>query len=113
MAFPTVIRYLGTNLLNWAWSVSAVVNNIMNGKTNNTASITLTASSATTTVTLAEGRLGEDTIILFMPTTANAATELASGNMYVSARSVADNQFTITHTNDANNDKTFNYIMVG
>ena len=86
---------------------------MMQGKTNNTGSATLTANAATTTVTLAAGQLGQDTVILFMPTTANAATEYGAGTFYVSSRNVANNTFTITHVNNAQNDRTFKYVLIG
>jgi hypothetical protein len=90
-----------------------VLAGIMQGKTNNTDSVTLTANSATTTVTLAAGRLGAETVILFMPTTANAATEFGAGTMYVSSLNVANNQFVITHVNNAQNNRSFRYVLIG
>ena len=63
--------------------ISEVVNNMMNGKTNNTGTVTLAVASATTT-TINDERIGYNSIITFMPTTANAASELT--NLYVSAR---------------------------
>lgn len=116
--FDSIIPYTGTNLTNWITSVDRVVTRINNGKTNNTNEITLTENSATTTVTLPHGVLGQDTVIVFMPTTANAATEFGAGSMYVSARSISNrydtnSTFTITHANNAQTDRTFRYIMVG
>jgi len=109
----TISKYTGSDLTNWTYSVQVVTDGMMNGKTNNTDSVTLTASVATTVVTLAEGRLGEDTVILFTPTTANAAAEVGAGGLYVSSRAVLSNQFTITHANNAQADRTFNYVLVG
>lgn len=97
----------------WCRRISRVVNQAMQGKTNNTGTCTLTANSATTTVTEAPNRIGEETIVLFMPTTANAATEFGAGTLRVSTRSVANNTFTITHVNNAQNDRTFNYVLIG
>lgn len=113
MAFPHVPNFVGTNLQNWAWSVTAVIRNIMGGKTDNTGSLTLTANSATTTYTLAEGRLSNDTVVLLSPTTANAATEFAAGTLYVSSVDAANNQITITHVNNAQTDRTFDFVLVG
>lgn len=93
--------------------VIRVVNGIMNGKTNNTGELTLTTSTATSTFTLAAGRLGENSLIFFMPTTANAATELASGGMFVSSRSVADNLFRITHADNTQSDRIFKFLISG
>lgn len=93
--------------------VGQVVNSIMLGKTNNISftPVTLTANDTTTTVTESAGRLGENTLIIFSPTTANAATAMTK--IYVSSRDVENKQFTITHDNTADVDRTFNYILVG
>lgn len=48
-------------------NVAEVVNGIMNGKTNNTGSVTLATSGATTT-TITDARIGVDSVILLMPT---------------------------------------------
>lgn len=95
-----------------------VIKNLMHGRSNNAFAVTLTANSATTTVTLSSGSLGQDSLIFFMPQTANAATEFGAGSMYVSARSVqtggtSTSTFTITHANNAQTDRTFGYIVVG
>jgi hypothetical protein len=102
-----------TDVNEWLRLIAYKVNDIMNGKTNNTGTVTLTASAGSTTVSEAAGRIGAATVILFMPTTANAATEFGAGTMYVSARSVSGNTFTITHTNGLSADRTFYYVLVG
>lgn len=89
--------------------ISLVVNNLLDGKLNSTGSVTLTASAATTTVT--EFRAGYESVILFMPTTANAAAEQAAGGFYVSSR--GKQTFTITHANNTQTDRTFDYIVIG
>lgn len=89
--------------------IALVVNNILDGKLNSTGSVTLTASAASTAVT--DERAGYDSVILFMPTTANAASEQAAGGMYVSSR--GKQTFTITHANNAQSDRTFEYIIIG
>lgn len=47
--------------------VAEVVNGIMNGKTNNTGSVTLATGGASTT-TITDARIGIDSVILLMPT---------------------------------------------
>lgn len=88
--------------------ISEVVNNIMNGKTNNTGTVTLAVASATTT-TINDERIGYDSIITFMPTTANAASALT--NLYVSAKTKGS--ATLTHSANVAADKTYSYIIVG
>ena len=89
--------------------VAFVVNNILEGKINSTGSTTLTINVTSTVV--ADRRVGANSIILFMPTTANASTELASGGMYVSGR--GKQTFTITHASNTQNDRTFSYVVLG
>ena len=52
-------------------SVAEIVNNIMNGKTNNTGTLTLATGGATTT-TLTDRRIGPESVILFAPASAAA-----------------------------------------
>jgi len=89
--------------------VSQVVNNILEGKLNSTGSFTCTASAATTAVT--DFRVGKESVILLMPTTANAASELGAGTIFVSTR--AKQSFTVTHANNAQTDRTFDYVVIG
>ena len=96
-------------LANDAREVATIVNNILDGKINATGTVTLTASAASTGVT--EDRAGATSVILFMPTTANAAAEQAAGGMYVSSR--GKQTFTITHANNTQSDRTFDYIVIG
>tara|TARA_R100001463_G_scaffold42137_1_gene88522 strand:- start:4889 stop:5212 length:324 start_codon:yes stop_codon:yes gene_type:complete len=89
--------------------VAFAVNLLIDGKFNSTGSVTLTASAASTAVT--DYRAGPDSVILFTPTTANAAAEQGGGTMYLSAR--AKQGFTITHANNSQTDRTFLYIVIG
>ncbi len=87
--------------------IAEVVNRTIDGKLNSTGSVTLTASATSTVV--AEARSGPDSVVLFMPTTANAAAELAT--MFVSSR--GKQTFTITHANNGQTDRTFKYVVIG
>lgn len=89
--------------------LAATINQIDDGKTSNYGSVTLTASVASTAVT--DYRVGINTVILFEPTTANAAAEIGNGTMYVSSK--GKQTFTITHANNAQVDRTFNYAVIG
>jgi len=90
-----------------------VVQNLLQGRSNNAHAVTLTANVGTTTITLAKEDIGIATLIFFMPQTANAAAEIGAGTMYVSARSVPNNTFTITHANNAQTDRTFGFVLIG
>jgi hypothetical protein len=71
-------------------------------------SVTLTAGGTTTVVS----NLGasSQTVPFFTPTTPNASAEIGAGTMYVSARTKWE--FTITHANNAQVDRTFFYMLV-
>lgn len=84
-----------------------VVNDIHQGKTRNTGQVTLNAGAATTVVL--DPNFESSQAVFFTPLTANAAAEAAS--MYVSSK--GNQTFTINHINDADVDKTFDYIIVG
>lgn len=86
-------------------AVAEVTNNAMNGKTNNTGSVTLRASNTTTT--LNDERLGFDSVVLLSPLTANAAAQ----SPYISTK--AKGSVVITHTSVAKADLNFDYIIVG
>ena len=87
--------------------VAEVVNNAVNGKTNNTGTVTLAASSTTTT--LNDKRLGGGSVIVFMPTTSNASAGITS--LYVSAQ--GKQTATLTHANNGQTDRTYKYIIIG
>jgi hypothetical protein len=95
------LNYMGSN----PREVAEVVNNAVNGKTNNTGTVTLADSSTTTT--LNDERLGFDSVILLSPLTANAAAQ----NPYISTK--AKGSVVITHTSVASTDLNFDYIIVG
>ena len=89
--------------------LAEAINLVRQGKVTTVGSITLTASQTTTTLT--NIAIGPDSFIGFMPTTANAASEIGNGTLYVSART--DGSATITHANNAQNDRTFAYVVLG
>lgn len=83
------------------------INNVMDGKINSTGEITLTASATSTT--LSDARIGANSVILFMPRSANARTAL--NTLYVSAR--ASGSATLTHASSANTDQDLSYVIIG
>ena len=87
--------------------IATALNRAIQGKLNCTGSVTLTANVTTTTMT--DEKIGADSWIGFMPTTANAAGALAT--TYISAR--AQGSATVTHANAATVDRTFVYAILG
>lgn len=110
-------EYLGVppynriDINDWCLYARNTINGVLNGKTNNTGSVTLRSSTSSTTVTLAIGRLGVDTVILLQPTTSAAAASLST--TWVSTKDSATGKFVLTHANTGGGDRTFNFILVG
>lgn len=91
------------------------VNSLTQGKMNVTTSVTLTANASTTTLT--DPRIGAFSHIKLMPQTANAAAELASGNISFSNFMVGGGgkagSCTINHSNNSQTDRTFLAEIIG
>tara|TARA_B110000208_G_scaffold181249_1_gene231779 strand:- start:344 stop:649 length:306 start_codon:yes stop_codon:yes gene_type:complete len=87
--------------------VAEIVNNAMNGKTNNSGTFTLAISVTETTVS--NERAGFDSVIVLSPTTENAAAE--ADHTYIKTK--AKGSFIIGHRNTSNTDVTYDYIIVG
>jgi hypothetical protein len=82
---------------------------IMEGRTRNYGTFTLTASVGSTTVS--DARFESHQSVVWSPTTANASAEIGAGTIYVSTRN--QGSFVITHANNAQVDRTFLYVIVG
>ncbi|WP_080586201.1 hypothetical protein [Bradyrhizobium elkanii] len=81
------------------------------GRSNAVGAVTLAVSSATTVVNTLTGLCAPGSVPILVPTTANAATEVGNGTMYIS--SVGLNTFTITHANSATTGRTFLWAILG
>lgn len=83
------------------------VNELLKGRANNVGEVTLDAN--VTTTTLSDVRIKQTMTAVLIPRTANAAAAMT--NVYISA--VADGSITLTHSNTASVDRTFDYILHG
>lgn len=92
-----------------AREMARVVNRLNSGKINATTSITLTSGTASSVLTYP--LITSESFIDFMPTTANAAAELAAGTMYVGSQTTES--ATITHANAGSGDRTFRVLIIG
>lgn len=108
-AFPSIGSPPNDPKRYWEWlhNLHHVVAGIMEGRQNNTGSVTL--ADGTTTTTLADQRLSGSSVVLFSPRSANAAA--ATANLYVSAK--AKGSLTLTHANTGTTDRTFDYAIFG
>lgn len=75
-------------------AVAEIVNGIMNGKTNNTGSVTLATGNATST-TITDARIGTDSVILLAPSSAAAIADTAP---YGAFQSLVDQTIVSTTT---------------
>lgn len=104
--FP-YLSLTGDHEPNFLRRVAESVNAVINGHHKATGEFTLTANQTSTVVD--DSRIGTGTVIVFSPTTANAAAALAT--TYISA--VTANQFTVTHASAVSTDRTFKYTVNG
>jgi alcohol dehydrogenase class IV len=89
--------------------IASAINLLIDGKNNATGTFTLTASTTTTTVS--DLRAGTNSVITYVPTTANASAEIGAGTIFISARN--DESFVLTHANNSQSDRTFIYAIIG
>ena len=90
-----------------ARTTANVIRNLVDGKSNNTGSITLTANATTSTLT--DQRVGANSVIVLMPKSATAASAMTS--LFVSARGTGT--ATLTHDSNAATDRQFEYVIIG
>ena len=79
------------------------------GRSNAVGSVTLLTGVPSTSVATSNCATGS--VPILVPASANAATEIGNGTMYVGA--VANGSFTVTHANSATTGRTFLYAVVG
>ena len=88
------------------------IRSLLDGKLYSTGSVTLTENVASTDVV--DRRLGNESVILFQPLTANASAEQGNGTIYIqtSDYDIPNRTFTINHANNAQTDGDFRYILI-
>jgi len=89
--------------------IITAIRELIQGRNNATDSVTLTINTTTTIVS--KTTLNSGGVPILVPRTANAAAEQANGTLFISA--IAGGSFTITHANNAQTDRTFDYISLG
>lgn len=105
MTFPLVPEKVSTDVPFLRLLMKAI-NRAIAGKLNCTGKVTLTASVTSSTV--ADNNCLASSTITLQPTTAHAATELATAYIVAS-----DSSFVIHHANNSQTDRTFNYAILG
>lgn len=89
--------------------IVTAIRQMMSGRDNACGAVTLAANAGTTVV--AAPNCAGDSKIFLTPTTAHAAAEIGNGTLYVSA--VTNGQFTLTHANNAQTDRSFFWTVRG
>ena len=79
------------------------------GRSNAVGTVTLATSSATTVVS--DRNCAAGSVPLLIPASANAATEIGNGTLYIST--VTNGGFTISHANSATTGRSFLYALLG
>lgn len=93
-----------------SWTrITTAIRSMAEGRSLAVGSVTLTANAASTAVSFQNCSVNSK--VFLSPTTANAAAEVGAGTIYVS--SVGNGTFTITHANNAQNDRTFYFAALG
>lgn len=95
------------DMARWLYEIAIAINELIDGRSNAIGEVTLTANQTTTQVN--DLRVGVDSRVLLMPTTANASASMAT--TYIGT--VTKQSFTITHANNVQIDRTFKYSISG
>lgn len=104
---PTV----ATDFKQWLRNAALTINDMAHGHSNNSGTITLAASVASTTLT--DDRIGFNSAIVLIPTTSNAAAEIKNGTMFISETGRVNGSVVITHANNVQTDRTFRFLISG
>lgn len=91
--------------------IASVVKSLGGGKMEVSGRLTLAASAANTTIT--DARIGVNSVLIFMPETANAAAEIGAGTLYVSATGRVNGSAVVTHANNSQTDRSFLVAIIG
>lgn len=86
--------------------VAEIVNRTIDGGLNSTGKFTATAHSATTTVN--DERVGENSVILFMPHSSGASQHI--NHFYM--QTVNNGSFVVAHQNSGDS-QVYSYVIIG
>lgn len=92
---------------NGTYQLAQATNDLQAGKLLGVNEFTLTENDTSTTIT--DVRARANAVVLWTPTTANAAG--AASTTYQS--SITNGSFTVSHANTSTTDRTFRYIILG
>jgi len=84
------------------------IQHLAQGRSNATGSFALTANATTTTVPAIN--CGPESVVLLSPLTAHASAEIGNGTIYCAP---GVSEFTVTHANNSQTDRTFGFVCLG
>lgn len=82
---------------------------ILLGLAERTGTLTLAIGAGITTVI--DARIRSDSPIILVPTTANAAAEMAAGTLWIQETGRVNGSVVIAHANNAASDRVFRYLI--
>jgi len=86
------------------------INQLAQGRTNATGTVTLSSTGATST-TVSAASCGASSVVKLSPQTANAAAALATS--YIPSTDVTAQQFIVHHSSSTTTDRTFGWVALG
>ena len=90
--------------------IARQMNGLLQGKLNVAVDVTLTANATSTTIT--DARIGATSAVVpAMARTAHAASELASGTVYVDG--LTKGSCVVHHSNNSQTDRTIRFLIIG
>lgn len=110
--FPGVPMWMD-NTEEWMVKAKNTINNTLLGKMNSVGTFTLNASTVSTSVKFQAALIGPNTKMIWYPLTLTAAAVAYDGAMFLSTVDPTNNIMGLTHTSDANTNKTFAYVLIG
>lgn len=107
---PPVLSKVTPQLQNWLGIMLDVVRGAMQGSLNVASQTPVSLTPGATTTTIRDARIGGTSIIQLCPLTANAAAALTT--TWITSPP-GKTTATINHANNAQVDRTFDYIIIG
>lgn len=99
------------SILSWVKDVADIITAMQRGRHNNVGTVTLAANAGTTTLT--DARIAADSVVILVPTTANASAEMGNGTLVVAETGRVNGSIVITHANNAQADRTYRFAIMG
>ncbi len=91
--------------------ITQAIRELFQGRSNAVGMVTLVEEETETVVTAIN--CSPSCKVFLFPASADAATEMAGGSLYIDPADVVKGAFTIKHANDLSEDRTFFWVCLG